>query len=121
MDKDALHLSGTEHRNVHNVSGHYFHAATVDGLLRRGRLLNPEKGVRPFVLTRAAFAGTQRLGPLWTGDTQASWDHLRHTLPMLLSLSSSGLPFVGADVGPLRRRGCGRLFRVRALRWLQRA
>jgi len=99
MDKDALHLSGTEHRNVHNVSGHYFHAATVDGLLRRGRLLNPEKGVRPFVLTRAAFAGTQRLGPLWTGDTQASWDHLRHTLPMLLSLSSSGLPFVGADVG----------------------
>lgn len=99
MDKDARHLSGAEHRGVHNVFGFWFHAATVDGLMRRGEALRGPDGVRPLVLTRAAFAGSQRLGPLWTGDSGATWPHLRATVPMLLSLSSSGLPFVGADVG----------------------
>ncbi len=44
----------------------YYHAATADGLQRR----NNE---RPFVLSRAFFAGTQRVGPIWTGDNAADW------------------------------------------------
>lgn len=35
----------------------------------------------------------------WTGDNAAEWSHLRISNPMLLSLSLSGMTFVGADVG----------------------
>eukprot|EP00475_Leptophrys_vorax_P017022 TRINITY_DN23539_c0_g5_i1.p1 TRINITY_DN23539_c0_g5~~TRINITY_DN23539_c0_g5_i1.p1 ORF type:complete len:429 (-),score=-0.63 TRINITY_DN23539_c0_g5_i1:246-1418(-) len=69
--------------------------ATADGLRRR----NPGADDRPFVLSRAAFAGTQRVGPIWTGDNTADWHHLRVSVPMLLSLGLSGMAFVGADVG----------------------
>lgn len=56
-------------------------------------------GDRPFVLSRAFFAGTQRAGPIWTGDNTAEWGHLQASIPMLLSLGVTGLPFAGADVG----------------------
>lgn len=36
-----------------------------------------EDGDRPFVLSRAFFAGTQRVGPIWTGDNTAEWSHLK--------------------------------------------
>ena len=55
--------------------------------------------LRPFVLSRSLFAGTQRLGPIWTGDNSAEWPHLRASLPMLLSLGVAGISFAGADVG----------------------
>ena len=38
-------------------------------------------------------------GPIWTGDNHASWEHLKMSIPMLLSLNVAGYPFVGADVG----------------------
>lgn len=57
MHKDALHHGDWEHRDVHNVYGFYQHMATVQGQIDRsgGR-------ERPFVLSRAFFAGTQRHG-----------------------------------------------------------
>ncbi|VDM44201.1 unnamed protein product [Toxocara canis] len=94
MHKDAKHFGGWEHRDVHNIYGFYHHSSTHKGLLDRsnGRL-------RPFVLTRSFFAGSQRTTAVWTGDNTADWDHLRATVPMLLSLSIAGIPHVGADVG----------------------
>lgn len=94
MPRDALHIGGVEHRELHNAYGYYFHMATSDGLLKRG-----DGKDRPFVLSRAAFAGTQRFGAIWTGDNTAEWDHLRVSVPMVLSLSLSGIAFSGADVG----------------------
>jgi len=44
-------------------------------------------------------AGTQRVGPIWTGDNAAQWSHLAVSVPMLLTLNMAGLPFSGADVG----------------------
>lgn len=38
-------------------------------------------------------------GAIWTGDNFAGWDHLAASMPMLLSISVAGLPFIGADVG----------------------
>ena len=32
---------------------------------------------RPFVLSRAFFAGSQRFGAIWTGDNAAKWSHLQ--------------------------------------------
>lgn len=93
MPKDNLHMSGTvEHRDLHNLYGQYMHRATFEALLKI-------KNERPFVLSRAFFAGTQKFGAVWTGDNAADWNHLKVSVPMLLSLSISGIPFVGADVG----------------------
>lgn len=99
MHKDNLHAGGVEHRDVHNLYGYYYHMASAEGLKRRGFKVHGQDGDRPFVLSRAFFAGTQRVGPIWTGDNAADWDHLRVSVPMLLTLGVSGLPFSGADVG----------------------
>ncbi|NWY93494.1 GANAB glucosidase, partial [Loxia curvirostra] len=94
MHKDARHFGGWEHRELHNLYGLYVHKATAEGLIRRsgGRL-------RPFVLSRAFFAGSQRYGAVWTGDNTADWEHLRISIPMCLSFGLAGLAFCGADVG----------------------
>jgi alpha-glucosidase len=67
--------------------------ATYEGLLK----LAPN--VRPFVLTRASYAGGQRYAATWTGDNSSTWNHLRLTTPMLLNLGLSGFGMSGADVG----------------------
>ncbi|KAF4632530.1 hypothetical protein G7Y89_g5593 [Cudoniella acicularis] len=95
MPKDNLHYGNWEHRDVHNINGMTFHNATYQALLER------KKGEirRPFVLTRSFYAGSQRLGAMWTGDNQASWDHLAAAFPMVLNNGIAGYPFAGADVG----------------------
>ncbi|GAM21733.1 hypothetical protein SAMD00019534_049080, partial [Acytostelium subglobosum LB1] len=95
MNKDALHYGNAEHREVHNLYGFYQHMATAKGLVDR----NTDKNDRPFVLSRSFFAGTQRFGPIWTGDNAAKWSHLKAAQPMLLSLGLTGITFSGADVG----------------------
>jgi alpha-glucosidase len=82
-----------DHRAVHNVYGMQNARATYDGL----RKLQPDE--RPFVLTRAAYAGTQRFAATWTGDNSATWNHLSMSTPMLLSMGVSGYPMVGDDIG----------------------
>lgn len=96
MQKDLLNLNGEEHREWHNLYGMLFHKATGMGQIRRNQ---PEEDVRPFVLSRAFFAGSQRYGAIWTGDNLAEWSHLEVSNPMLLSLNIAALSFVGADVG----------------------
>jgi alpha-glucosidase len=54
---------------------------------------------RPFLLTRSNFLGGHRYAAAWTGDNEASWKHLRMSIPMSLSLGLSGQPFNGADIG----------------------
>jgi alpha-glucosidase len=54
---------------------------------------------RPFLLTRAGFAGIQRFAAVWTGDAQSTWDHLAMAPAMLQGLGVSGVPFVGSDIG----------------------
>ncbi|KER23298.1 hypothetical protein T265_08783 [Opisthorchis viverrini] len=94
MHKDTIHEGNREHRDVHNIYGLQVHRATWEGLLLRSK--NQE---RPFVLTRAFFAGSQRTAAVWTGDNTASWGHLQISTPMLLSLSLTGITLCGADVG----------------------
>ncbi len=77
---------------VHNVYALLEARATREGLGAAGVR-------RPFVLTRAGSAGIQRYAAVWTGDAPSSWHSLRETLPMLLGLGLSGVPFVGSDVG----------------------
>ena len=57
MHKDAIHYGGWENRDVHNLYGFYNQMSTYNGLKRRS-----SDKERPFVLSRAFFAGTQRYG-----------------------------------------------------------
>jgi len=98
MDAKVVHYDNglmTPHAKNHNVYGLSMCRATYEGLLR----ISPNK--RPFVLTRAAYAGIQRYAAVWTGDNVANWDHLALQIPMFLNLGLSGVPFVGADIGGL--------------------
>lgn len=95
MPRDNMHYGNWEHRDLHNINGMTFHNATHHALISRAK----GESVRPFVLTRSFFAGSQRLGAMWTGDNQASWGHLAASIPMVLNQGVSGFPFGGADVG----------------------
>jgi len=81
------------HLAIHNVFGMENVRATSEGLLK----LRPNE--RPFVLTRAAYAGTQRYAATWTGDNVSVWNHLGMSTPMLLSMGISGYGMVGDDIG----------------------
>lgn len=111
MQKDLLNLAGDEHREWHNLYGMLFHQATSEGLAKR----NKDHDVRPFVLSRAFFAGSQKFGAIWTGDNTAEWGHLKIATPMLLSLNVAALSFVGADVGGFFGNPDAELF----TRWMQ--
>ncbi len=52
---------------------------------------------------------------MWTGDVPSTWVGLEQTLPMLLGLGMSGVPFVGSDVGGYSGGATPELF----ARWLQ--
>ena len=97
MHKDALSLSGVEHREWHNLYGFYQQMASAVGLTARAPSGAPPP--RPFVLSRSFFAGSQRYGAIWTGDNDATWAHLQQAAPMLLTIGVTGLTFSGADVG----------------------
>jgi alpha-glucosidase len=81
------------HPEIHNVYGMENSRGTHDGLLAL------EPNVRPFVLTRASYAGGQRYAATWTGDNLSTWNHLRMATPQLLNLGLSGFSMAGADVG----------------------
>jgi len=82
-----------DHRAVHNIYGMENVRATYDGL----RKLQPDE--RPFVLTRAAYSGTEKYAATWTGDNSSTWNHLSMSTPMLLSMGISGYSLVGDDIG----------------------
>ena len=135
MAKDKLH-GEVEHRDLHNMYGMLYTVATHLGhLLRSDHKLryNSTNIVRlkplvftpcplvtlvprrPFVLTRSAYAGSQRYAAIWTGDNTADWGHLAAAVPMCLSLSVAGMGFCGADIGGFFGNPDGELF----VRWYQ--
>jgi alpha-glucosidase len=112
MPSDLVHDNEGErstHREIHNVYGMLMTRATFEGLSR----LRPNE--RPFVLTRASFAGGQRYAAIWPGDNVSDWSQLRASIPILLGLGLSGFPFVGSDIGGFAEAPSAELF----TRWLQ--
>lgn len=95
------------HAKNRNVFALLMARATYEGLER----LRPNQ--RPYVITRAGYAGIQRYSTMWTGDTNSTWEALQLNIPMFTTLGMSGEPFVGSDVGGFIGRGNGELL-VRA-------
>ncbi|HYC93371.1 MAG TPA: glycoside hydrolase family 31 protein [Thermoanaerobaculia bacterium] len=99
----------TDHREIHNVYGMLMTRSTFEGLSK----LRPD--ARPFILSRASFAGGQRYAALWPGDNVSDWTAFRSSIPMLLGLGLSGFPFVGVDIGGFAEAPTPELY----TRWLQ--
>ncbi|MFT6864084.1 MAG: alpha-glucosidase [Akkermansiaceae bacterium] len=97
------------HRKAHNIYGMQMSRATRDGVSKA------LPGKRPFVITRSAYAGTQRYSSAWTGDIQSTWEHLKIGNIQCQRLALSGYSFVGTDIGGFSGRSDGELF----VRWLQ--
>jgi alpha-glucosidase len=93
IDEPGFVTRNATHSEIHNIVGLENARATYEGLLK----LRPDE--RPFVLTRATFAGGQRYGFTWTGDNSSTWNHLRLATQQLLNLGLSGISFVGDDIG----------------------
>ncbi|HEX6915300.1 MAG TPA: TIM-barrel domain-containing protein, partial [Chitinophagaceae bacterium] len=96
---------------VKNAYGSLMSRATYEGTRA---LMN---GQRPFVLTRAGYAGVQRYSAMWTGDNVSSDDHMLLGFRLLNSMAISGVPFVGTDIGGFMGNPSPELF----MRWLNLA
>jgi alpha-glucosidase len=93
IDEPGFQKRTASHLEIHNVYGMQNTRATAGGMEK----LAPN--LRPFVMTRASYAGGQRYSATWTGDNSSTWNHLRMTTPMLENLGLSGFAMAGADVG----------------------
>lgn len=112
LPADIAHRGEDEaklHSQVHNVYGQLMARATQEGLQRH----RPEQ--RPFVISRAGFAGLQRHALHWTGDNTSWWEHLRMSVPQLQNLGLSGYAWVGVDVGGFEGNATGELL----ARWFE--
>lgn len=108
LDADGEGVATTM-AEAHNVYALTEAKATYAGMLAAA----PDQ--RPFLLTRAGYAGIQRYAAAWTGDAPSTWDSLAGTLPMLLGMSVSGEAWVGSDVGGYSGGASGELY----ARWMQ--
>ncbi len=97
------------HRKAHNIYGMQMARATYHGVKR---FSYPN---RPFVITRAAYSGTQRYSSTWTGDNVATWEHLWIANIQAQRMAMSGFSFVGSDIGGFAEQPEGELF----ARWIQ--
>jgi alpha-glucosidase len=93
IEEPGFQTRTATHLEIHNVFGMQNSRGTFEGLLK----LNPDS--RPFVMTRASYAGGQRYAATWSGDNSSTWNHLRQTTPQLINLGLSGFAMAGADVG----------------------
>lgn len=93
MHQGGGDLPAGRHQMWHNAYGRLMVEASRDGMLKS----NPEK--RPFLLSRSNILGGQRYAAMWTGDNAASYEHMKLSVPMSLTLGLSGQPFNGPDIG----------------------
>ncbi len=95
IDEQVVHQRDSgeqvEHKFVHNAYSYFETEATFKALERISQ--------EPFILTRAGCAGIQKYAAVWSGDNVASWENMRLQIPLLLSLSVSGIPYIGCDIG----------------------
>jgi alpha-glucosidase (family GH31 glycosyl hydrolase) len=88
-----LHINGSADQ-VHNAYGNEWAKIIFDGY----RKDFPQ--VRPFILMRAGYAGSQRYGMIpWTGDVSRSWGGLVAQPEISLQMGMQGFAYMHSDLG----------------------
>jgi alpha-glucosidase len=100
---------GGDHREAHNLYGLLMNQAGYKAIQKYA----PNK--RPWIFSRAGWAGLQRYAWNWTGDVETSWGALQQTIPTILGLGLSGHAFSGVDIGGFSGTPNMELY----LRWFQ--
>jgi alpha-glucosidase len=96
------------YREAKNVYGLLMSKSTYEGTRK---LMND---LRPLILTRAGYSGLQRYTALWTGDNQATDEHMMLGCRLVNSIGLSGVAFTGVDVGGFSKDASPALF----ARWI---
>ena len=79
---------------VHNVYGHNWAKLVQEGYKKDF----PE--VRPFILMRAGYSGSQRFGMIpWSGDVSRGWGGLQAQTEIALQMGMQGLGYMHSDLG----------------------
>jgi alpha-glucosidase/alpha-D-xyloside xylohydrolase len=58
-----------------------------------------QPNLRPFALHRNGYAGLQRYGWLWSGDTLSTWKTLAAQVMVGINAGLCGIPYWGSDTG----------------------
>ncbi|WP_100641074.1 TIM-barrel domain-containing protein [Alteromonas facilis] len=94
---DSLHFvdgkvaTGDE---IHNAYGHQWAKMVYE------RQLSRAPDLRPFVMMRSGFAGSQRYGMIpWTGDVSREWGGLQSQVELALQMGLFGLAYTHSDLG----------------------
>ncbi len=97
------------HLEAHNVYGSLMARTSYEGYIAN------TKNERPFILTRAGYAGLQKYTAIWTGDNRSEDSHMMAGVRLINSLGLSGVAFTGMDVGGFTGGASTNLF----ARWMQ--
>lgn len=97
---------------VHNAYGHQW----AEMVYERLRKFQPD--IRPFILMRSGFIGSQRYGMVpWTGDVSRSWGGFKPQVELALQMSLLGLSYIHSDLGGFA--GDAPIDTELYIRWLQ--
>ena len=79
---------------VHNIYGHNWAKLIYEGYQK------DFPTVRPFILMRAGYSGSQRFGIVpWSGDVSRSWSGLQSQPEIALEMGMQGVGFMHSDLG----------------------
>ncbi|MEM1003102.1 MAG: TIM-barrel domain-containing protein, partial [Bacteroidota bacterium] len=79
---------------IHNIYGHNWAKLVFDGY----ELDYPD--VRPFILMRAGYSGSQRYGMIpWSGDVSRSWGGFQSQPEIALQMGMQGMAYMHSDLG----------------------
>lgn len=91
--RDMAHHGGSA-AAVHNLNALHMQQAVFDAQQQ----FAPQQ--RAFILSRAAFPGSQRYGTaLWSGDVDMTFAALRKQVALGLNVGLAGIPIWGSDIG----------------------
>ncbi|GFV46113.1 lysosomal alpha-glucosidase [Trichonephila clavipes] len=86
----AKHHS-TIHYNEHNLVAYREAHATFDAI-------KEIRQKRPFIISRASFAGQGVHSGHWSGDITSDWEDMQYTIPSMLLFNMYGMPMIGSDI-----------------------
>ncbi len=90
---DMIHATGTADQ-VHNIYGHEWAKMVYEGYKK------DYPGVRPFILMRAGYSGSQRYGMIpWSGDVNRTWGGLQSQPEIALQMGMQGMGYMHSDLG----------------------
>jgi len=91
---DDTHHHGGTALDLHNAYGHRWAQMVYEWSLKA----RPD--IRPFVLMRSGFVGSQRYGMIpWSGDVGRNWQGLAAQPQIMLEMGMQGIAYMHSDLG----------------------